>query len=358
MSSRRTGFTLIELLVVIAIIAVLIALLLPAVQSAREAARRAQCVNNLKQIGIAIHNYHDVNGSFPPGAMSTYNGQGWGAWDNNGMTWRVLILPQMEQNPMYNAINFNLHEGSNASATIATAWYSSVKTFLCPSDGNHDNGFRPANIPTGQYPMFGPPDRPGQPGSQACPIVNYNLSFGDNYAIGQLTAGGNPWETPCSGPAPGQPQIGFPGFWGTTYDCAISNANGGGEMRGFSDYRTMHFTSMSGVNDGTSNTILAGEGLPDEDANNEFWTATSAASGVTIPLNWSTKLPLTSFGAGTPWNTRGSYAARGFKSRHPGGANFLFADGSVHFLKNSINRVTYANLGSRAGGEIVSADSY
>src|SRR5438270_6597203 len=96
----RGGFTLIELLVVIAIIAVLIALLLPAVQSAREAARRAQCINNLKQIGIAVHSYHDQQGAFPLGAASVSSGwRGWG-WDNNGMTWRVLILPNMEQNPI------------------------------------------------------------------------------------------------------------------------------------------------------------------------------------------------------------------------------------------------------------------
>ena len=102
--ASKRGFTLIELLVVIAIIAVLIALLLPAVQAAREAARRAQCVNNLKQIGLAMHNYESSNGSFPLGAPWRPPGQGWGAWDNNGFTWRVLILPQMEQTAMYNSL--------------------------------------------------------------------------------------------------------------------------------------------------------------------------------------------------------------------------------------------------------------
>ena len=97
--------------------------------------------------------------------------------------------------------------------------------------------------------------------------------------------------------------------------------------------------------------------MPAEDANNEFWTATSAAAGTTIPLNWKTDLAVGGFGS-TNWNSRLSYAARGFKSRHPGGANFLFADGSVKFLKNSISKVTYAALGSRAGGEVISADAY
>lgn len=355
---RRSGFTLIELLVVIAIIAVLISLLLPAVQSAREAARRAQCVNNLKQIGLAIHNYESSFSMFPPGAITMNPSQGWGGWDNSGVTWRALILPQLEQGNKYNAFNFSLKAGSGAlaSGASATAWYASVPAFLCPSDGEHDNGFRPANVSTGQYPMFGPPARPGG-GATACPIVNYNMSFGDNYAIGMLSNGGvNPWETPCSGALAGQPQIGFPGFWGTTYNCAIS-ATGTGVMRGFSDYRTMNTATIASVTDGTSNTVIVGESLPAEDANNEFWTATSAASGTTIPLNWSTKLAVDGFGS-TNWNSRLSYAARGFKSRHPGGANFLFADGSVKFIKNSINRVTYAAIGSRNGGEVVSADAY
>lgn len=357
--SRKRGFTLIELLVVIAIIAVLIALLLPAVQAAREAARRAQCVNNLKQMGIAIHNYHDQQGGFPPGAISTANGQGWGAWSNNGMTWRVLILPQIEQTNLWNSINFSLTESNAAtSPSFATAWYTSVSAFLCPSDGNHNNGFRPANgnDPNAQYPMFGPPTPPNG-GAIACPIVNYNISFGDNYAVMPLCNWcQNPFEN--VNPPPPTPQIGFNGFWGTTN--VIKGVNGEiGAMRAFSDYRTMQVTNMAGVSDGTSNTILVGEGLPDEDPNNEFWTATSAASGTTIPINFKTRSIAcgVSFGS-TDWTCRFAYSARGFKSRHPGGANFLFADGSVHFLKSSISRVTYAALGSRNGGEVVSADSY
>src|SRR5262245_9570190 len=109
----RRGFTLIELLVVIAIIGVLIALLLPAVQQAREAARRIQCVNNLKQIGIALHNYHDTNGSFPLGGVSTPSS----AWAREScLTWRALILPQMEANTVFNALNLGINpsNGSNA----------------------------------------------------------------------------------------------------------------------------------------------------------------------------------------------------------------------------------------------------
>ena len=138
---RRRGFTLIELLVVIAIIAVLISLLLPAVQSAREAARRAQCVNNLKQIALACHNYHDINLSFPPGSMvnDIKKPGGWGgAW----WPWCAKILPQIEQNPLYNSINFSANGdigiggnwGQNFAPAHTTVNQTIIKSYLCPSD--------------------------------------------------------------------------------------------------------------------------------------------------------------------------------------------------------------------------------
>ena len=140
---RRAGFTLIELLVVIAIIAVLISLLLPAVQSAREAARRAQCLNNFKQIGLALHTYHEIHGAFPPGYVSNYRrdsgdegtaeddiGPGWG--------WASQILPQLEQGTLYNTINFNL---TMTYAANESAQLTRINTFLCPSD------FTPNKVP-------------------------------------------------------------------------------------------------------------------------------------------------------------------------------------------------------------------
>lgn len=349
--AKRRGFTLIELLVVIAIIAVLIALLLPAVQSAREAARRAQCVNNMKQIGLACHNYHDQVGVFPPGAVAVPNGAGWGAWSNTNVSWRILILPMIEQNPIYNAVNWQLKNGGGNS--IATAWYTQISVYLCPSDGSVPGGFTPSGA-SGSFPMYGPPTPPAGK-TAGVPVTNYNMSFGDNYAVLPLS-GQNPWETPLPVPAGVFIRIGYNGFWGTTGVIKYGGETGG--MRGFADYRTMNVTNMAGVTDGTSNTILVGEGLPAEDANNNIWDATGCGSGVTIPINWYTGKPYAGFGAGSPWNTRASYAARGFKSKHPGGANFLFADGSVHFLKNSINRQTYAAMGSRSGGEVISADAY
>jgi prepilin-type N-terminal cleavage/methylation domain-containing protein/prepilin-type processing-associated H-X9-DG protein len=348
MGSRpfRRGFTLIELLVVIAIIAVLIALLLPAVQSAREAARRIQCTNNLKQIGLASHNYLSTNDVFPPSAVKG----GW-AFTGNGMTWRAAILQQMELGNQFNSINFSLQLNESPGPAMLTIWYTTFNVYLCPSDaqGQTPPGFVPYGN-QGTFSVIIPPDTT----RNYVPVSNYMMSFGDNYAIGNLTAQQNPWETPYGTTAiPPNPQIGYDGFWGT-------NTNGG-SMRGFADYRDGRVASIASVTDGTSNTILVGESLPDEDSNNEMWGFTGAAAGMTVPLNWKTNKRGAGCDAqfGSPdWNCRFSYAARGFKSRHPGGGNFLFADGSVKFIKTSISRVTYAALGSRNGGEIVSSDAY
>jgi prepilin-type N-terminal cleavage/methylation domain-containing protein len=142
-SPARRGFTLIELLVVIAIIAVLIGLLLPAVQAAREAARRIQCVNNLKQVGLALHNYHSANGSFPLGGVQ----KGF-LWDgqSNCLNWRALVLPYLEQGNLSNAINFNVTITANDVDGGAgfTAWMTVPAAFLCPSDGQYQAGGLPA----------------------------------------------------------------------------------------------------------------------------------------------------------------------------------------------------------------------
>jgi prepilin-type processing-associated H-X9-DG protein len=302
-------------------------------------------------------NYESANGCFPLGAAATNPSQGWGAWDNNGFTWRVLILPQLEQTALFNSLNFSLHEGSENGAEQATAWYTKVNAFVCPSDG-FNTGILPANIPTGQYPMYGPPTNPNGGGTGVV-SVNYHLSHGDNITVQGITPGTNPWETPCGTNA--NPQIGYAGFWGTTYDCGVTTVNGGGQMRGFSDYRTGRFATIATVTDGLSNTLLVGETLPEEDANNEFYTATSASMGITVPLNWNTKRVTCTDGGtfGTvDLGCRFSYAAHGFKSKHPGGVNFVFGDGSVHFIKNTISRATIAALGSRSGGEVISADAY
>jgi prepilin-type N-terminal cleavage/methylation domain-containing protein/prepilin-type processing-associated H-X9-DG protein len=358
-NKSRQGFTLIELLVVIAIIAVLIALLLPAVQAAREAARRAQCTNNLKQLGLAIHNYVDRVNLFVPAVSAPPAGDTWN-WDS-GLSWRAMILPDMEQTNVYNSFNMMLKMdtgGQYGAYAWATGWYNVMSTFLCPSDGN--NGSPPGIMPYGAagtyaFLNFTPPPPPGG-GSVGVPVTNYNMSFGDNYAVLPLCGGTVPFETGyVATPVAGYIQRGFDGFWGT--NGTVISLSGSGTMRGFSDYRTGQTASIQSVTDGLSNTILVGEVLPWQDANNEMYGASGVASGTTIPINYYTGGPSAGYGCPAP-PSRTSYYARGFKSMHPGGANMLFADGSVHFLKSSINPQAYNSLGSRAGGEVISSDSY
>jgi prepilin-type processing-associated H-X9-DG protein len=277
----------------------------------------------------------------------------------------MMILPEMEQSTEYNSFNFFLGEG-NGAATWAwqTAWYTVINTFLCPSDGAQSGGFTSYGY-SGTYTVTSPPPRPGtttagwNPVGQICvPVTNYFMSFGDNYAVLPLGCP-NPWE--LAPPfTPGVPRRGYDGFWGTQNVINFTGVDGIGIMRGFSDYRTGQVAQVSSVTDGMSNTILLGESLPSQDGNNEMWGFTAAACGTTIPLNYWTGQPNPPCGGyGTcNFSCRFSYAARGFKSAHPGGANFAFADGHVQFVKSSVNPVTYNALGSRQGGEVISSDTY
>ncbi len=362
-AKARSGFTLIELLVVIAIIGVLIALLLPAVQSAREAARRAQCTNNLKQIGLALHNYHDAFLTFPPGGIADDSKGIWGG-GQNVLSWRALILPQMEGGNQYNAINFDQHgSGGPDPRAMYTAWVTVNSNWLCPSDdGNSESGLglRPANVPEGQYPNGSGPINPATNApSTVCPIANYAGSFGDNYCIGPLTGTGGPWETPVGTVPPiGTPTIGFNGFWGTWFGPAFEQNRG--QLRGIFAYRIqgVGVANIASIRDGTSNTLLVGEVIPSETADSNFYHHNGCTFGTTVPINWATPL-VTGVDFGTSnWKSRFSYASKGAKSRHPGGANFLFGDGSVKFLKQTISLPAYCALGSRRGGEALSADQY
>jgi len=375
----RQGFTLIELLVVIAIIAVLISLLLPAVQSAREAARRAQCTNNLKQIGLAVANYTDQFGSYPPGGITSAVGSS--PWDAgaNSLNWRALILPQMEATNTYNAVNLMINAATSqaTSAAMLTAWKTSNATWLCPSDGTNGNGQLPngssasqagCDNPTGQF-CNNVWDYTTNNWVANVPVSNYQGSFGDNYCGGRLVdPTGLPWETPWNATlTPGQPRIGWNGYWGTNFGPPDGFTAGSGTLRGFFDYRvTQKPPTIASVTDGTSNTVIVGEIIPVRAADANFWFQNGGLAGMTVPLNWNSNTyapngancPCNWQAASTPLGCRFSAAAKGFVSMHPGGANFAFGDGSVRFLKQSIAMPTYTALGSRAGGEVVSADAY
>jgi prepilin-type N-terminal cleavage/methylation domain-containing protein/prepilin-type processing-associated H-X9-DG protein len=341
---RRRGFTLIELLVVIAIIAVLIGLLLPAVQAAREAARRAQCVNNLKQMALATHNYHDVHLSFPPGgivggdnpAPNRPNGySGW--WSGPWWTLHMMILPQVEGAPLYNAINFST---CNACVENVTVYRTTINSYTCPSDTAG-----PGLLNDRRWVSIEGPSPDGLSGVYTMAPTSYMYSAGD------IKTGNPAWDIWSSDP----------GFnWG----CAGTFTGIFGEC---SDGKVI---SIGGVTDGTSNTFALGENSPN--LNGALtWVNPDGMWGTTIiPLNWMTKLKDGQVDvdgetcsidqlntAKAPHCYRNQTYNFGFKSFHPGGANFAMGDGSVRFIKQTISPRPYNALGTRALGEVISADA-
>ncbi|MGC8638353.1 MAG: DUF1559 domain-containing protein [Isosphaeraceae bacterium] len=326
MKSFRQGFTLIELLVVIAIIAVLISLLLPAVQAAREAARRVQCVNNLKQMGLALHNYHDSIGSFPMSYMArlqfingaTDTAPGWG--------WGMMILPQLEQSPLFAAANVGLPVDAPHNSTVVQAI---LNVYICPSDPIPGGVFPVTSAVGATVAMMGP--------------TSYAACVGNDQA--DTTTGLN------------------------------NDGLGNGVMFRDSAIR------VSEITDGTSQTIAVAE---------RAWTINSGpwagvATGGVIRRGPANPCPTTGalyYLAASlvqahcnvlNTNTDPDGGLDDFSSRHPGGANALFADGSVHFLKSVLRNsgqrpdgstiyspasVVLQALGTRAGGEVISADAY
>lgn len=337
----RIGFTLIELLVVIAIIAILIGLLLPAVQKVREAAARMKCANNLKQIGLALHSYHDANNYFPPGYAdgntdpnSTPDndvGPGWG--------WCAYLLPYVEQNNLYNQINFKQPVGTGVNAQVSQM---ELSVFLCPSD----------------------------PYQQPYPI--YDSSFGSpvaTVASGNYV-GCNGWEE-CFNGAGGNPQpgVGADGLAGNYGQAGVGVF-----------YRNSR-TKIASVTDGMSNTVFAGE----RSSNHAPSTWVGAVPGGRCPAFMATQPPTSPNTApgSAPSGPNGSafdnadfgealvlahtnathlpsadfpiFDPDTFYSYHTGrGANMLLGDGSVRFITSSINPSTWQGLGTIAGGEVLS----
>jgi prepilin-type N-terminal cleavage/methylation domain-containing protein/prepilin-type processing-associated H-X9-DG protein len=343
MIPRRRGFTLIELLVVIAIIAVLIALLLPAVQAAREAARRIQCTNNLKQIGLGLHNYESVAGAFPPSNIlqGVNNTVTW----NGGFSVHTRILPLMEQGVAFNALNFTFNHISWQNSSIVA---SSMSFFLCPSDinGTQRTPFPPfTQIPGSVYPTSygfnagdwfcwngfnGPDNRSVFQPNRSRRIADFiDGTSGTIVATDvkiyqplrrcsvQLANINNPTSVP--GPD-ADPLTIAPEY--SSAACGLSQSH--------------TFWADGNVQEtGMSTAWPPNRTVIDPSSNNDLDLLTRLAS------------------QGGP--TFGAITARSY---HPGGVNALFADGSVRFVKTTINGFTWRALGTVAGGEIVSGDAY
>ncbi|MBX6316381.1 MAG: DUF1559 domain-containing protein [Isosphaeraceae bacterium] len=335
--NRRPGFTLIELLVVIAIIGVLIALLLPAVQSAREAARRAQCTNNLKQLGIALHNYHDAFGSFPASIWRTQDSSSWpGARPTRPQfhSWIAMVLPHLEQVPVYNAINFSLPingtvPGAPANyGTMAnhTALMTPIAVLMCPSDPSPTFSTYPRTDSGVGW------DFVNNRALNSGPKLNYFANFGDNH--------------------PDDPT-----YW-PFQSLPTSRDFGFGELNTFTGIlaRDGFTTSLRDFTDGTSNTFAVGESLFESCDWFTWPNPNGTTAGTATPINY--KVTRHNGDASDRLSSHNWRVGFGFKSQHPGVVQFLFADGRVTAIKESINRNTYRSLSTRNQGEIVSSDAY
>jgi prepilin-type N-terminal cleavage/methylation domain-containing protein/prepilin-type processing-associated H-X9-DG protein len=340
----RKGFTLIELLVVIAIIAILIGLLLPAVQKVREAAARMKCQNNLKQFGLALHSYSDTYNRFPQGgAFNNVNannapvggalpGQG-DDWGFNRGTWLVFTLPYMEQNALFQQLGNgvaggiemgNLYTNPNYNTLVTQARISYMR---CPSDSSN-----PKNESRSNYIMsMGP-----LPLAPSCGTFQPNNIYAD-------------------------PSNNGLGNWGYTRGADTGNSTNPRDIRGMGN-RLGAPIEMAGFKDGLSNTIAVGETTietHDHLAGNGSWAqfngGASHASTI-VPINMFVEPIGSGCSATNPtmspqnWNV-----SMGFKSRHTGGANFVFGDGSVRFLPDSIDMRVYNLLGCRNDNQPVTA---
>jgi len=339
----RLGFTLIELLVVIAIIAILIGLLLPAVQKIREAAARMKCSNNLKQLGLAIHNYEGVYKRLPPGGLqgSQYvnppnttlanppypepylNGD----WGSDRGTWLVHLLPYVEQGPLFKlvpALDGTVINPLGVARNNAAFANAKVPIFRCPSDPWQLNDPRWTN-----YVMsMGPQCLPGGCGYD--PFLKYCDPNGTSYA-------------------PGLP--GGAAVWGYTWSPDHGNTTNNSDLRGAGN-RVGAIVNFAAFTDGLSTTIMAGETLPSshDHQTNVGWShfnGGGTGAGTIIPINYRSDEDYQGNCSPPEHNRRNWDVSWGFKSQHSGGCNFVFGDGHVSFISEKIDHQQYQWLGCR-----------
>ncbi len=373
---RARGFTLIELLVVIAIIAVLIGLLLPAVQAAREAARRAQCVNNLKQLGLGIHNFESTHSALPRSGehpITWTDGKVYKTQDYHSAF--TMVLPFMEQTNSFNAFNldlrYNLPENYTASA-------SAINTFLCPTN-----------------PIAG--DRGGGAGRDS---FGYGCS---DYAIcpyTEMDTLGRPSNNPAFGQAPAERRLSFAALTNGAYPVGLyTKFSPSGGQTYVSSNKTVHLDPEKGkidpfyggspigsITDGTSNSLFAYEDtgrspkmwenvgqnlaastggyldpVTGEARCHWRWAEPDSASGVSKLINNNRNagyaLGVQPVAGQCPWNAHDCGPNNEVFSVHPGGANVLMGDGSVRFLKETLNGQVLRALITKTAGEVISSDA-
>ncbi len=340
MSGRLSGFTLVELLVVIAIIGILIALLLPAVQAAREAARRMQCTNNLKQIGVALHNYMDSNKRLPPQTASRCSGHNYVTDMMHYFSWQPRILSQMEATALYDQFNFSAHQAASydgANTDLIQNVIQKTPLWTCPSKPRPDKYYKAAF---------------------ADGVNSWKWSANSDYAncIGDYINRTGTGEEPAYGSINEN----------TTDDdkCGPKTQMGGQfyESRGLIG-RFGWSATPGDVTDGLSNTFLVGESVGGENPHNGFpneaWATTAH------PVNYEREFVRQKFqeldalkgskGAPDTYTIIKSFrdAGTGFHSYHSGGANMCMGDGSVRFISETVASEPYRAMGSRSGHETV-----
>jgi prepilin-type N-terminal cleavage/methylation domain-containing protein len=346
--SRREGFTLVELLVVIAIIGVLVALLLPAVQAAREAARRSSCSNNLKQLAIGCHNYHDVTNSFPMN-YGTTPGNAHGADPPNTLhrstSWMVQVLPFIEQKPLYDMIDFNfdvkldprnggtVNNPNNPSNAFVAR--TVIPGYLCPSDGLNNKGRLGSRA-----------NRSG--GGWEFAVNNYKGVCGANWGSGNFATVTPPANSTAINFNVTQ--------WSNNHNDGLDGGNGIFFRGGRADIGRHSATPMAAISDGTSNTLMIGECVPRWCTHTWWWWFNGTTATTAVPLNVKAQHSNCQTGNRTAdlncaWGDwPNNYS---FMSQHPGGAQFSLADGSTRFISQTIDLTIYRSLGTKANGEAV-----